>query len=180
MKFHLIALAFGAASACSKEEYREKFGVTPTYELLPTPPPRVEGANVIASVAYETNCPKIGGSHFTAVTKESPEEMSFDIVFLSRGKPACATPSPFPTTFTGEISVPLPSFSNFGLVTRPLMIAFPPEGAFEIYKLSDGKKVVADAAATLEQGVNSTEKPLQYEIDSAGVGSRNFMDVSTN
>jgi hypothetical protein len=137
----LIAFLLGTtAAACSKEEYRAKFGVLPTYELLATPAPRVEDNNVVATVRYLTKCSSSnGGSTFTAVAKELPPGMdTFDVVLLSRGEPECANPNPFTDSWTGEIRVPMPVIKNSGFISKPLMLAFPPDGQYEIFKLRNG------------------------------------------
>ena len=51
-----------ASLACTKEEYREKFGALPTYVLDSVPEPFLSGHNeVSASVQYVSKCPE-GGS----------------------------------------------------------------------------------------------------------------------
>jgi hypothetical protein len=123
--------------SCSKEEYRAKFGVEPTYELLASPEPRLAGSGdtVVAHVRYTTRC-RDGGSRFKAVAKSMPPGMdTFDVTLLERFAPACDDPLPVSTTWEGKVEVPLPAFKNNGLKAKPLMIAFPPDGAYEVYML---------------------------------------------
>lgn len=130
-----LLLLPGNTLSCSKEEYRAKFGAEPTYELLASPAPNLQGEVVSVHVRYRTHCAE-GGSSFVARAKEMPPGMdAFDVTFLERAAPRCDDPLPVSTTWEGKVEVPLPAFKSSGLKAKPLMIAFPPDGAFEIYML---------------------------------------------
>ena len=138
--FLILACAISTISAaCSKEEYAAKFGAT--YELLPTPAPRIQGNKVIVSVRYLSKCTE-GGSTFQSFAKDLPSDMnSFDVLLLSRNEPKCTNPAAFSSSYIHEVSIPIPTFPiNTGFVGKDLMIAFPPEGAYQIYKLQDHKE----------------------------------------
>ena len=126
----------GVAQSCSKEEYAAKFGAT--YELLAAPAPSViQGNKLVASVRYLSKCNN-GGSVFEAVAKDLTTEMNFDVVLLARKEPRCSNPGMFEVSYTEQVTVPLPTFPKTkGFVGKDLMIAFPPDGAYEIYKLQN-------------------------------------------
>ena len=136
----LAGLALGSSlmgycQACTKEEYREKFGALPTYELLPSPEPKLDGDHVVAYVRYITTC-KNGGSNFEAIAKEMPPGMdTFDVTLLRRDEPDCESHLPVTTTWEGKVRVPLPEFKKTSFKQKPLMLAFPPDGHYEIYML---------------------------------------------
>ena len=162
--FRTVALAasLGWASACSKEEYRAKFGAEPTYELLASPEPRLDGDTVVAHVRYTTTC-KGGGSSFEAIAKEMPPGMdAFDVTLLRRDAPVCDDPLPVSTTWEGKVEVPLPTFKNSGLKAKPLMIAFPPDGAFEVYMLRSAYPPAAKAPS-LDKGLSDEIAVPEFE-----------------
>ena len=138
MKLAIFTLVAGVAQSCSKEEYAAKFGAT--YELLAAPAPSViQGNNLVASVRYLSKCNN-GGSVFEAVAKDLPTEMmnNFDVVLLSRKEPRCSNPGMFEVSYVEQVTVPLPTFPKTkGFMGKDLMIAFPPDGAYQIYKLQN-------------------------------------------
>jgi hypothetical protein len=138
MKLAILTLVAGVAQSCSKEEYAAKFGAT--YELLAAPAPKViHGNQLVANVKYLSKCHK-GGSVFEAVAKDLPTEMmkNFDVVLLSRKEPRCSNPGMFEVSYVEQVTVPLPTFPKTnGFMGKDLMIAFPPDGAYQIYKLQN-------------------------------------------
>jgi hypothetical protein len=168
MKLAIFTLMAGVAQSCSKEEYAAKFGAT--YELLAAPAPSViQGNKLVASVRYLSKCNN-GGSVFEAVAKDltTTQEMNFDVVLLSRKEPRCSNPGMFEVSYTEQVTVPLPTFPKTkGFVGKDLMIAFPPDGAYEIYKLQNAgqrSNVPLVEAATPRQH-KQTMQEVQEELD---------------
>jgi hypothetical protein len=164
MKLAILTLVAGVAQSCSKEEYAAKFGAT--YELLAAPAPKViHGNQLVANVKYLSKCHK-GGSVFEAVAKDLPTEMmkNFDVVLLSRKEPRCSNPGMFEVSYVEQVTVPLPTFPKTnGFMGKDLMIAFPPDGAYQIYKLQNaGQRSTVPLVATAPK---QTMQEVQEELD---------------
>jgi len=147
----------GEQAGCSKEQYREKFGALPTYELHTSPVrPSLNSGFVSAKVTYKSKCAG-GGSSFSATIKKK-EHM--EIVLLSRSEPSCPEFLDAPVSHSEVVSVPLPADAG----EEKKFLAFPPDGEYELWLLAESESDKGPSPEFMaESGSNQVEGEIAQE-----------------
>jgi len=138
---------------CTKEEFAKKFGAT--YTLMTEPiKPSLQNGFVVAKVAYKSRCPDARSSFTASIKKKS----NMEIVFMSRTEPECPVEAQLATAVQHSeiVSVPLPAEAG----TDRKLLAFPPDGEFELWLLEETDGSVLEASATVDSLASETQRQL--------------------
>ena len=133
----VLAVLILVSGDCTKEEFRKKFGVEPLYAMHGSGDgPGIEDGHFIAEVSYQSMC--LNGDSIFKADFHTREETGMIVLFISREKEQCIEAERVEKhMFKGHIAVKVDDdakFESFREQTSPL-VAFPPDGDYEIYLL---------------------------------------------